>query len=195
MFARVGRRIKKINLKLAFVFLIIIVLIYLALKTPNPPYFLPFFGGGLILIIIGEIIRIWATGHLEKNKSLTTSGPYGYVKNPMYVGSFIIMLGFNAMAINPYIHYIIAIEVLGFLVYYVPYKRKIEGTRLLEKFGEAYADYDKSVPDYIARRLTAYSGPNSDKHWSKEIFKENNELHVALSVLAGVIAVTLRFWI
>lgn len=195
MFSRIGKRIKKINLKLAFVFLIIIVLIYLALKMPNPSYLLPLFIGGLILIIIGEIIRIWATGHLEKNKSLTTSGPYGYVKNPMYVGSFIIMLGFNAMAINPYIHYIIAVEVLGFLIYYVPYKRKIEGTRLLEKFGEAYTDYNKNIPDYIARRLKAYNGPNSDKRWSKEVFKENNELHVALSVLAGVIAVTLRFWI
>jgi protein-S-isoprenylcysteine O-methyltransferase Ste14 len=176
-------------------FLLIIALIFLAIKMPNPTYLLPFFIGGTALIVIGEIIRIWATGHLEKNKSLTTSGPYGYVKNPMYVGSFIIMLGFNAIAINHYIHFIIIAEVLIFLVYYIPTKRKIEGTRLIEKFGQAYADYDKNVPDYIPRKLTPYQGINSDKKWTKSVFRENNEHHVGFSVLLGVIAVALRFWL
>ncbi|MBI4834400.1 MAG: glycosyltransferase [Planctomycetes bacterium] len=192
---RIGKRIRKFNLKLAFLFLIIVSLIYLAIKLPEPEYLLPFYIGGLALVIFGEIVRVWATGHLEKNKSLTTSGPYGYVKNPMYVGSFIIMLGFNAMAFNPYIHYILALELLSFVFYYVPVKRKTESPRLVEKFGEAYLDYDKKVPDYIPRRFSAYQGENSEKKWTRAVFSENNELHVGFMVLLGAIAVTLRFWI
>jgi glycosyltransferase involved in cell wall biosynthesis len=194
-FERIGKRIRKLSLKLAFLFLIIISLVYLAIKLPEPEYLLPFCIGGLALVILGEIVRIWATGHLEKNKSLTTSGPYGYVKNPMYVGSFIIMLGFNAMAFNPYIHYILAGEVLLFICYYVPVKRKTESPRLVEKFGDAYIDYDKKVPDYIPRRFSAYQGANSDKKWTRAVFSENNELHVGFMVFLGAIVVTLRFWI
>lgn len=187
MAPRIVKRLKKINLRLGFVFLMIVVLVYLA--EPQWPHFI----GGLVLVILGESIRIWATGHLEKNISLSTSGPYAYIKNPMYAGTFLIMLGFDALAINPYIHYIMAIQLLGFLFYYAPYKRKVEGTRLLEKFGPAYADYDKNVPDYIPRRFKPCAGMN--KLWSKTVFKGNNELDILLMVILGVIAVASRFWI
>lgn len=187
MTSRILRRIKKINLKLGVVFLVIVVLIYLA--EPQLPYFI----GGLALVILGELIRIWATGHLEKNISLTTSGPYAYIKNPMYVGTFLIMLGFDALAINPYIHYIIFIQLLGFLFYYAPYKRRVEGARLLNKFGPAYADYDKNVPDYIPKCFKPYEGVH--KPWSIIIFKGNNELDIILMAILGVIAVASRFWI
>lgn len=187
MAVRIIRRLKKINLKLGFVFLMITLLICLA--KPDLFYFI----GGLILVISGELTRIWATGHLEKNISLTTSGPYAYIKNPMYAGTFLIMLGFDALAINPYIHYIMAIQLLGFLFYYIPYKRKVEGTRLLEKFGSVYADYDKNVPDYIPKRLRPYAGGN--KSWDKTVFKENNELDILLMLILSVIATASRFWI
>ena len=193
MFSRLNRRLKKINLKHIFLLLIFLVILYFA--RPQVVYFC----AGLGLVIIGEIIRIWATGHLEKNKSLTTSGPYGFVKNPMYAGTFLIMLGFTAMAIDRsnayYLSALLGVQILGFLFYYVPYKRRIEGTRLLEKFGETYADYDKKVPDYIPRRLKSYQGPGSDKRWSKAVFAENNESQVALSVILGVLILTARFWI
>jgi protein-S-isoprenylcysteine O-methyltransferase Ste14 len=193
MFSRLNRRLKKINLKHIFLLLIFSAILYLA--RPQVIYFC----AGLGLVIIGEIIRIWATGHLEKNKLLTTSGPYGFIKNPMYVGTFLIMLGFAAMAINCsnayYLSALLGIQILGFLFYYVPYKRRIEGARLLEKFGPTYADYDKNVPDYIPRRLRPYQGPGSDKRWSKAVFAENNESQVALSVILGVLILTARFWI
>lgn len=202
MLSRIIKRIRKLNVSKVFLILIVICLIYLAWEKYPPPEsiyqkigLIYFFVGGLFLVVCGELIRIWATGHLEKNKSLTTSGPYGYVKNPMYAGSFMIMLGFNALAVNTYTHYILLLQLLLFLFYYVPRKKKIESARLLEKFGLAYADYDKNVPDYIPRKLTPYQGINSDKRWSMAVFKENNELEVAFSVLLGVIALSLRFWI
>ena len=193
LFSRVGIRLKKINIKIIFAGLIIGALIYLA--EPRLYYFL----GGLVLVIFGEIIRVWATGHLEKNKSLTISGPYGYVKNPMYVGSFLIMIGFTAMAINcPHAYYVLgllAIQLAGFLFYYVPRKRSIEGDRLKEKFGQPYVDFDQAVPDYIPRRLRAYKGEGSDKRWTRRVFNENNELHVGLCVVLGVLAFAWKLWL
>jgi len=53
---------------------------------------------GLILILIGEAVRIWAAGHLQKNEVLTVSGPYSYVKNPLYIGSILITAGFCILA-------------------------------------------------------------------------------------------------
>jgi protein-S-isoprenylcysteine O-methyltransferase Ste14 len=187
---RIKKRLKKVNLKFLFLFIMVAVLIYFA--QPQ----IPFLIGGLTIVLLGEIVRSWATGHLQKNEVLTTSGPYGYVKNPMYVGSFIVMLGFNAMAVSPYIAYILGIELLAFIIYYVPTKTKTESARLLEKFGQAYADYDRAVPGYIIKRLTPYK-PNPDepiKPWSKTIFLENNEHHVGLAILVGVAALICKFW-
>ncbi|MEK7448393.1 MAG: methyltransferase [Planctomycetota bacterium] len=192
LFSRVGIRLNKINIKIILSFLIVAALVYLA--RPQLYYFF----SGLGLVVFGEIVRIWATGHLEKNKSLTTSGPYGYVKNPMYVGSFLIMMGFIAMAMNPenahYILTLLGIELAGFLFYYIPRKRKIEGERLREKFGATYVEFDKLVPDYIPRRLTPYRGTGSDKRWMGRVFNENNELHVGLCVVLGVLAIALKFF-
>lgn len=188
---RIAKRLKKINLKIGFAFLIALTLIYFAQPA------LPCFIGGLALIVLGEIIRIWATGHLQKNEVLTTSGPYAYVKNPMYVGSFLVMLGLTAMAISPYAPYILALELIVFVGYYVPYKKRVEGNRLLEKFGDPYAEYDRNVPDYIPRQLKPYR-PNPlepSPRWNKIIFLENNEHHVAFMVVLGVLLVMLRFWI
>jgi protein-S-isoprenylcysteine O-methyltransferase Ste14 len=194
----IKKRLQKVNQRFLFVILVAIALIYLS--EPAFPYtksgifYLLFFVIGLVLIIFGEIIRIWATGHLEKNKNLTTSGPYAHIKNPMYAGSFIILIGFNMLAINPYIHFIILVELVAFLFVYIPTKRKIESTRLLEKFGDAYADYDKNVPDYIPRRLKPYQSA-TPKSWKWQVFWENQEIQVGLAVLLGVAAIIIKFWL
>ncbi|MEK6576273.1 MAG: methyltransferase, partial [Nitrospirota bacterium] len=74
---------------------------------------------GLSLIIAGELVRVWAAGHLRKNLEVTTTGPYAYVKNPLYLGTLFIMTGFSIMARNIYI---LAIGLMVFFFYYVPFK-------------------------------------------------------------------------
>ena len=195
---KLKKRLQKINQRFLFVILVAIALIYLS--EPTLPYtksgifYLSFFIIALVLIVSGEIIRIWATGHLEKNKNLTTSGPYAYIKNPMYAGSFIILMGFNMLAINPYIHFIIIVELIAFILIYIPTKRKIESTRLLEKFGDAYADYDENVPDYIPHRLKPYQSV-TPKSWTWRVFWENQEIQVGLAVLLGIAAIIIKFWL
>ena len=53
-------------------------------------------GGGVALV--GLALRAWASGHIRKNDRLAVSGPYAHTRNPLYLGSFILGLGFTVAA-------------------------------------------------------------------------------------------------
>jgi protein-S-isoprenylcysteine O-methyltransferase Ste14 len=52
------------------------------------------FVAGAALVFIGSLIRVWASGHVKKNKELATDGPYAFVRHPLYVGNILSLLGF-----------------------------------------------------------------------------------------------------
>jgi hypothetical protein len=144
---------------------------------------------GMILIFLGESIRIWAAGHLQKNEVLTVTGPYAYVKNPLYIGSIFITSGFCIMADNIYF---MALALYMFCFHYIPYKKRMEGDRLTKRFGSQYEDYDEKVPDYIPRR-TPYS--NKKVSWQVKNLIENSEEGILLVVLAGIVLILSRpYW-
>jgi protein-S-isoprenylcysteine O-methyltransferase Ste14 len=144
---------------------------------------------GMILIIMGEAIRIWAAGHLQKNESLTVTGPYAYVKNPLYIGSILITAGFCIFADNIYI---LAAATFAFCFHYIPYKKKVEGDRLKRIFGDQYADYDEKVPEYVPR-WTPYS--NAKARWQFKNFIENSEEGILLILIAGIVLILSRpYW-
>ena len=145
---------------------------------PEWVWFIP----GLIITVFGESLRLWAAGHLRKNKQLTTTGPYSYVKNPLYIGTLLIMLGYSAMAKNIYI---MIVGFVWFFIYYAPYKKKQENEKLVASFGRPWTEYDKAVPDYIPR-LSPYSGRGTNR-WSFEVVKENSEHETAVGVFIGVV--------
>lgn len=173
------RRLKKIPLFIGAILLVIFA-------KPNPPGIVI----GLILIIIGEAIRIWAAGHLQKNEVLTVSGPYSYVKNPLYIGSILITSGFCILADNIYI---LTASMFMFCFHYIPYKKRVEGDRLRRLFGQKYEDYDEKVPEYIPR-LTPYS--NEKVRWRFKVFIENSEEGILLLIVIGIILILSRpYWI
>jgi protein-S-isoprenylcysteine O-methyltransferase Ste14 len=144
---------------------------------------------GMILIFLGEGIRIWAAGHLQKNEVLTVTGPYAYVKNPLYIGSIFITSGFCIMADNVYF---MALALYMFCFHYIPYKKRVEGDRLRKIFGSRFEDYDEKVPEYLPRR-TPYS--NEKSSWQFRCFIENSEEGILLIVLAGIVLILSRpYW-
>jgi protein-S-isoprenylcysteine O-methyltransferase Ste14 len=144
---------------------------------------------GMTLIFLGEGIRLWAAGHLQKNEVLTVTGPYAYVKNPLYIGSIFITSGFCLMADNIYF---MALALYMFCFHYIPYKKRMEGDRLTKRFGSPYEDYDEKVPDYIPRR-TPYS--NKKVSWQVKNLIENSEEGILLVVLAGIVLILSRpYW-
>ena len=160
-------------------------LLLIAFAKPN----LPGIVTGTILILGGEVIRMWAAGHLRKNENLTVTGPYAYVKNPLYIGSILITTGFCILADNIYI---LAAATLAFCFHYIPYKKRVEGERLKRIFGSRYEDYDEKVLDYIPR-LTPYS--NEKAPWRLRNLIENSEEGILLLVLLGVLVILSRpFW-
>jgi protein-S-isoprenylcysteine O-methyltransferase Ste14 len=106
---------------------------------------------GIGYIIAGILIRMWSNGYAIKNDKLTTSGPYAFVRNPLYLGTFLIAIGF-VIALRsdpPFIERIaggIFLLALSFMYY-----RTINGEQgmLLAKFKDAFSDYCKHVPAMI----------------------------------------------
>lgn len=170
-------KLEKITTKTVLAAVIAVVLFYLAKdKDLRPVWFVP----GALVTLGGEWLRLWAAGHLRKNKQLTTTGPYSYVKNPLYIGTLLITIGYSAMAQNIYI---MIGGFVWFFIYYAPYKKKQENEKLVGSFGDAWTVYDKAVPDYLPR-LTPYPGRGSNR-WSYEVVKENSEHETAIGVFIG----------
>jgi protein-S-isoprenylcysteine O-methyltransferase Ste14 len=177
-----AERAKRVTLKTLPVYLALGVLIGMARFAPF------WFAGGLVLVVAGEALRVWAAGHLKKTKEVTTTGPYAYVKNPLYLGTFLIMVGFCFMAAN---FWLLAAGIGIFLIYYAPFKKKREGDRLREHFGPAWDAYDQAVPDYIPR-LTPYE-QRGQRQWAAEQFAENSEGPTLVMVVLGVVVLALKF--
>jgi hypothetical protein len=144
---------------------------------------------GSILIIVGEGIRIWAAGHLQKNEVLTVSGPYAYVKNPLYIGTILITTGFCIFADNIYL---LAAVTFAFCFHYIPYKKRVEGDRLRKIFGSQFEDYDQKVPDYIPR-WTPYSIEKVP--WRFDCLLGNSEEGILLIIIVGILLILSRpYW-
>jgi protein-S-isoprenylcysteine O-methyltransferase Ste14 len=172
------KKIRKIPLFIGALLLVIFA-------KPNPPGI----AVGMILIIMGESIRIWAAGHLQKNELLTVSGPYAYVKNPLYIGTILITIGFCILADNIYL---LAASTFVFCFHYIPYKKKVEGDRLRRIFGAQFEDYDQKVPEYIPRG-TPYS--EEKVSWQFKHFIENSEEGIVLIIISGIFLILSRpFW-
>ncbi len=144
---------------------------------------------GIILTVVGEGIRIWAAGHLQKNEILTTTGPYAYVKNPLYIGTILITTGFCIFADNIYF---LTAATFAFCFHYIPYKKRVEGDRLKKIFGSQFEDYDQKVPEYIPR-WTPYSKEKGS--WQFKCFIENSEEGILLIIIAGIVLILSRpYW-
>ena len=77
---------RRIRVPLGFVF----AMLYFWLAKPTVKSILI----GAALMIPGLVIRALASGQLQKNEQLATAGPYAYTRNPLYLGSLILAIGF-----------------------------------------------------------------------------------------------------
>lgn len=92
---------------------------------------------GLPVAIAGELLRVWAAGHLNKSREVTRSGPYRFIAHPLYVGSSLIGAG---LAIGSG-SVIVAVIVALYLSVTLTAAIKNEERFLREKFGAAYDEY------------------------------------------------------
>ena len=147
---------------------------------------------GSLIVFAAEAIRVWASGHLIRNEEVTTSGPYAYLRDPLYLGRFLLLIGFCTMAWG--YNWIVLLVGLGvFSLYYMPRKYRKEMARLEGIFGEeytAYASYTRS----LLPRLRPY--PRARKRpWRFDLFwKENREQYFLLGTAAFFLLVVGRYF-
>ncbi|NNC25919.1 isoprenylcysteine carboxylmethyltransferase family protein [Salinisphaera sp. USBA-960] len=128
----------------------------LALVIAAQPAPIPF-TIGCIVIAAGLLLRIWAFGHLAKNRELVTSGPYAHTRNPGYVGSALVGSGLflaggnatTATGIGIWIAGLLAVA--WFTLCYLPRKYRVEYTRLEADFGNDAREHAANVPDFWPR--------------------------------------------
>jgi protein-S-isoprenylcysteine O-methyltransferase Ste14 len=136
--------------------------------------------GGLVLIP-GLILRGLASGHVQKDKLLTISGPYAYSRNPLYLGSLMLAGGF-AIAARSW--WIVGIMVLMFAVIYVPVIAGEE--RYLRQAFPEYDDYARNVPRLFPR-FSPYGGAHSAyspaRYWKHREYQASVGCAVVLAIL------------
>jgi len=132
----------------------------------------------IVFIILGESIRIWASGYIHKNSELTVTGPYSLSRNPLYVGSFIVGTGFIIAMGVPWLGVI-------FLVFFVLlywFTVRWEEVKLERLFPAQCVEYFRRVPRAIpVLRWPGYKP--GEFSWSQ--VKSNRELLNALAVLGA----------
>jgi protein-S-isoprenylcysteine O-methyltransferase Ste14 len=137
-----------------------------------------FIGYGAIVIAPGILIRALASGHVRKNEALATAGPYAYTRNPLYLGSLLIGVGFAIAARSCWIA--LALIVMFFAIY-VPV---IHGEEkfLREKFPE-FEEYVRSVPRMFPG-LSVFRGPRENSgSFSFELYRKHREYNALLGTL------------
>ncbi len=169
---RVARRIR---VPLGFVFAIL----YFWLARPT----LISIVVGCVLIVPGLVIRALASGHVQKNEQLTTSGPYAYTRNPLYLGSLILAAGFALAARSWWIG---AGIVAFFLLVYLPVIRA-EEEWLRARFPE-FEQYAREVPRLLPH-LRAFGSTGGGFSWDRYCqHREYNALMGSVAMLAALVA-------
>jgi protein-S-isoprenylcysteine O-methyltransferase Ste14 len=141
---------------------------------------------GVVLIVPGLLIRALASGHVRKNEALAISGPYAYTRNPLYLGSLLIGVGFAVAARSWWIAIVL---VAMFFAVYLPVIRD-EESFLRAKF-PGFDAYAQRVPRLIPRIVPNRSdsdmgaeGFSSDLYWKH---REYNALLGATAMLAALV--------
>ncbi|MGC2697449.1 MAG: isoprenylcysteine carboxylmethyltransferase family protein [Candidatus Angelobacter sp.] len=145
---------------------------------------------GAAFIVVGLLVRAMASGHIRKNAALATTGPYAYMRNPLYLGSIVIALGFIVAARNVWIG-IGALAMFAFI--YLPVI-KAEEAYLRATFSD-YAQYASHVPRFFPRLTPHRSDPASDSgslSFSAELYMRHREYNAALGSVLMIGALILK---
>jgi protein-S-isoprenylcysteine O-methyltransferase Ste14 len=133
---------------------------------------------GAALSLVGVLVRAWASGHIRKNDALAVSGPYAYTRNPLYLGSFILGLGFTIGAGRWWLGILFAALFLGI---YLPVMR-VESATLAQLFGDNYRVYSEEVPLFLPR-VTPYRSSDARVTFDGSLYLRYREYRAALGLL------------
>jgi protein-S-isoprenylcysteine O-methyltransferase Ste14 len=147
---------------------------------------------GAVVVVPGLLIRALASGHVRKNETLVASGPYAYTRNPLYLGSLLIGLGFAAAARSWWV--CVALLVMFFAIY-LPVIHD-EESFLRQKFPD-FDDYARRVPRMLPRLTPASNAlGEASAGFSLDLYLKHREYNALLGALAmmAVLMIKMAFF-
>jgi protein-S-isoprenylcysteine O-methyltransferase Ste14 len=157
------------------------------------------FGLGVLVVAAGEAVRLWAVHHIgaisrtrsDRLGPLIATGPFAFVRNPLYLGNILLWVGFALSAhvlwLSPIIVALLAFEYHAIV--------RWEETLLAERLGEPYRHYMQRVPRWLPRlshdasHTTEHATPSSAAFsWRDTLFSERGTL-IAIAVGFGLLAI------
>ena len=138
-------------------------------------------GAGAAIAGVGETVRLWAAGHLRKSQEVTVSGPYRLTRHPLYLGSFIMGIGFVVASANG----VVTTVVLGYLAVMFWVAITLEEALLRQKFGSDYDRYARGQIDPTEA---------SSQRYSFSLARDNGEGRTLLGLAASLGLLGLKVW-
>ena len=136
---------------------------------------------GALVAIAGECIRVWAAGHIEKSREVTRSGPYRYVRHPLYVGSSIIAVGIAIASAS----WLVALIVLSYMATTLTAAIRAEEAHLRDKFGGEYDAYASRRAPPMARSFSV----------SRALANREHHTIAGLVVALTLLALKAELWV
>ena len=133
------RFLQRVRVPLGFLFAAVF------LVFSRPTWLTILIGGSIALI--GLAVRAWASGHIRKASKLAVTGPYAYTRNPLYLGTFILGVGFTVAA---GVWWLALIFIILFVGIYLPVMR-VETEDIRRIFEADFDEYESNVPLLIPR--------------------------------------------
>ena len=177
----------KTRIALAWIFAALLV--FSARTYPTLP--------GIALCFIGATLRFWASGYLRKDSRPAVGGPYAWVRNPLYLGTYLMALG-TAWSIENYWLLGIITVLFAAIYHYIILDEEVKLARI---FGAPYTAYCAAVPRFFPRPWPASSksldpvNPDPEhRHYSHALAQKNKAFEAYYSFLALIGFVALIAW-
>lgn len=115
---------------------------------------------GLVVAALGESLRVWAAGHLEKSREVTRSGPYRLMRHPLYVGSTVIAAGVAIASAS----LVVAAAAALYVGTTIPAAMRAESAFLRRTFAEDYTRWERGDDEAAARRFSLARARRNREH-------------------------------
>jgi len=153
-------------------------LVVLLLARPVPALL----AAGCVLAATGEAVRLWASGHIEKTRSLATGGPYAHSRNPLYFGSILMGLGIAVASSSGWV----VVALGAYFAAFYPSVMRSEAEFLRGKFPQEYEEWSRHVPLFLPR-LTPATPSRSRFDWARVRMNREWRTAAALPVVASLL--------
>lgn len=140
---------------------------------------------GSVVACVGEAIRIWAAGHVNKAREVTTSGPYRWLAHPLYAGSSVMGAGLALASASA----VVAAVIATYLVVTLTAAIRTEEAALRQRFGDQYDRYrGANVRDGVDRRTT----PGASRRFSMKQAIANGEHRAVIGLVAVMLLLLVK---